>query len=244
MGGQFGGIARNPVAPEPARVNGRADMFNAIQSFEFQDHQPLLAQMYRLRARVFSEELGWEVSTSDGQEKDYYDSCNPVYLIWSDRTRRKLYGSLRLLPTTGPTLLYDVFRSTFPDDLNLSAPGIWEGSRLCVNADLIAVDLPDISVRDAFCLMLLALCETALKHGIHTLLSNYETPTRRLYKSAGAPLQELGSSDEFGRRPVCAGLFPVSIENRNRMRQAIGVSGTLLEPDINNRLTRFLNKAA
>lgn len=219
-------------------------MFATIEAHQWSDNFHILDQMYRLRAKVFVDELGWDVSVRDGLERDAYDDCNPVYLVWTDKNRRNLYGSVRLLPTTGPTLLYDVFRATFPDDLCLVAPGIWEGTRLCVNSRLLARDFPHITTRKAFCIMLLALCETALAHHVHTLISNFEPPTRRLYRAAGAPLHEIGSSNEFGRRPVCAGLFPVSPSIRDRMREAIGVNLSLLAPYINDVLGSGLRPAA
>ncbi|MEL6744573.1 MAG: acyl-homoserine-lactone synthase, partial [Pseudomonadota bacterium] len=141
-----------------------------------------------------------------------------------------LYGSLRLLPTTGPTLLYDVFRTTFPNNASLSAPGIWEGTRLCVDNDALARNGLNIDPRLAFCMMLLALCETALDHGIHTMVSNYEPPTRRLYTMAGAPIQEIGRSDGFGRRPVCAGTLEVSETVLATMQHRLGISERLMAP--------------
>ncbi len=219
-------------------------MFVTIETHEQPENLDLIDRMYRLRAKVFGSELGWDVSVVNGREADYYDRCNPVYLIWTDAGKRELYGSVRLLPTTGPTLLYDVFHDTFPGELSLSAPGIWEGTRLCVNEDAFAHRMPQVGKKTAFCLMLLALCETALKNHIHTLISNFEPPTRRLYRAAGAPLQELGSSDGYGRRPVCAGLFPVDKRTLDQMRSAIGVESTLLVADINDRLRSVMRAAA
>ncbi len=70
--------------------------------------------MYRLRKQVFVDDLGWSVEVRNGQEKDHYDDFGPAYLVWMNPTTRALYGSMRLMPTTGPTLLYDVFKDTFP----------------------------------------------------------------------------------------------------------------------------------
>jgi len=135
-------------------------------------------------------------------------------------------------PTTGPTLLYDVFRDTFPNNVSLTAPGIWEGTRLCIDEAALVRDLPEIDAKQAFCFMLLALCETALKFGIHTLISNYEPPTKRLYNMAGAPFTELGRADGYGRRPVCAGSFEVSKSVLITMRKRLGVEKPLLSTDL------------
>ncbi|MEL6948115.1 MAG: acyl-homoserine-lactone synthase [Pseudomonadota bacterium] len=213
-------------------------MFTIVENHNRHAHRDLIKRMYFLREEVFHNQLGWDVDSGPDGEIDIYDNNNPAYLIWCDEQRRTLYGSLRLLPTTGPTLLYDVFRSTFPNNVSLTAPGIWEGTRLCIDEAMVARDRPDIDARKAFCLMLLALCETALDHGIHTMVSNYEPPTRRLYKMAGAPLEELGRSDGFGRRPVCAGTFEVSEAVLSTMRKRLGVTERLMESSAPAQKTR------
>jgi acyl homoserine lactone synthase len=89
----------------------------------------LLDMMFRLRARFFHDRLRWDVQVADGKERDRYDDEGPVYIIYTDDLRTEVKGSLRLLPTTGPTLAADVFSDTLPDAVHLSAPTIWECSR-------------------------------------------------------------------------------------------------------------------
>lgn len=38
-----------------------------------------LAEMHRLRYRVFKERLGWEVQVSGGMEIDEFDALHPAY---------------------------------------------------------------------------------------------------------------------------------------------------------------------
>ncbi|CAN7522452.1 acyl-homoserine-lactone synthase [Rhizobium sp. LjRoot254] len=198
-------------------------MFITIQSHEYSKHAWLTDQMYRLRKRVFADQLNWDVPVVGEYERDGYDAMRPVYLVWCDDSKQKLYGSLRLMPTTGPTLLHDVFRRTFPADVDLMAPGIWEGTRMCVDEAAIQADFPEIDAGRAFCLLLLALCECAMAHGIHTMISNYEPQLKRIYKRAGAEVDELGRSDGFGKYPVCCGAFEVSDEVLVRMRTALKI---------------------
>jgi len=174
-------------------------MYLLIQAHEYHKHTELLDQSFRLRKRVFADQLGWDVSVSGHRERDRYDELHPGYLLWCGEDQRQLYGSVRLMPTTGPTLLYDVFRETFPDVCDLIAPGIWEGTRMCIDEDAIDRDFPDMRPDRAFCLLLLALCEAALANGINTMISNYEPHMRRVYQKAGAELDELGRSDGYGR---------------------------------------------
>lgn len=202
-------------------------MITVIQSHQFSDNSGLLDQIFRLRKKVFHDELGWDVKLRGAWEYDAYDEFGSAYLVWTDAHRKTLYGAIRLMPTTGPTLLYDVFRRTFPDKLSLAHPGIWEGTRMCVDEELLARDHPNISPGRAFCLLLLALCEVALAHGIHTLVSNYEPHMKRMYQKAGAELEEIGKADGYGKRPVCCGIFEVSERIRAAMREKLGVTEPL-----------------
>jgi N-acyl-L-homoserine lactone synthetase len=202
-------------------------MFITVEAHQYAQYADVLDRMYRLRKRVFVDELGWEVPVEDGLERDAYDGFGPAYLIWMNPETRAVYGSMRLMPTTGPTLLYNVFRDTFPEAAALSAPGIWEATRTCVDAEAIAADMRGITVNRAMGLLCLATGECALAHGIHTVVCNYEPHMKRVYAGFGAKLQELGRADGFGKRPVCCGLFSISESFVTGMRAALGHSEPL-----------------
>lgn len=196
-------------------------MYLLVQAHEYRKYADLLEQSFRLRKKIFADQLRWKVSVHGMHERDGYDDLHPAYLLWCDESLTQLYGSVRLMPTTGPTLLYDVFRDTFPDACDLVAPGIWEGTRMCVDEVAVVRDFPDMRPDRAFCLLLLALCEVALDNGIHTMISNYEPHLRRVYQKAGAEFDELGRSDGYGTFPVCCGAFEVSPRVLAAMRRKI-----------------------
>ncbi|KQS71779.1 N-acyl-L-homoserine lactone (AHL) synthase [Rhizobium sp. Leaf371] len=202
-------------------------MYLLVQANEYHKYAGLLEQSLRLRKRVFADWLGWKVSVSGLYERDHYDDLQPAYLLWCDEQRERLYGSLRLMPTTGPTLLYDVFRETFPEACDLVAPGIWEGTRMCVDETAIARDFRDMRPERALCLLLLALCEVALNNGIHTMISNYEPHMKRVYQRAGAQFDELGRADGYGRFPVCCAAFEVSPRVLAEMRLKMQITEPL-----------------
>ena len=221
-------------------------MFVIIQAHEYQKYAFILDQMFRLRKKVFADTLGWNVPVIGPFERDSYDSLCPAYLVWCDETRTRLYGGMRLMPTTGPTLLYDVFRATFPQAANLIAPGIWEGTRMCIDEEAISDDFPDVDAGRAFSMLLLALCECALDHGIHTMISNYEPHLKRVYRRAGAEVDELGRADGYGKYPVCCGAFEVSEHVLDRMRASLGIDTPLYTRYVPTRsvVTQFLEMAA
>jgi len=80
------------------------------------------------RHRVFVEQLGWPLHAQDGFESDQFDRTDTVYVAVEDELGR-IAGCARLLPTTQPYLLAEVF----PQLLNGSPvprdSGVWELSR-------------------------------------------------------------------------------------------------------------------
>lgn len=204
-------------------------MFITLQAHEYHKYPELMDQMFRLRKDVFADQLGWDVPVIGDYEKDHYDNCHPVYLMWCDDTATELYAVVRLLPTTGPTLLYDVFRKTFPNVVSLEAPGIWEATRMCMDMDKIKRDHSDMASGQASALMLLTMCETGIAHGIHTMISNYEPQMQRIYRRSGATFVELGRADGYGKYPVCCGQFEISQDVLVAMQSKLGITQPLYE---------------
>lgn len=90
----------------------------------------LLDGMFRLRHEVFYERLGWDVASLDGRERDFYDDCDPVYVISYVEGCQEVTGCCRLLPTDGPNMLRDVFSEMLHGGLAPCDPAVWELSRL------------------------------------------------------------------------------------------------------------------
>lgn len=68
-----------------------------------------LDEMYRIRYRIYVEQRKWmALSRADKREIDPFDTEEAVYLLGLDEAGLVTSG-LRLVPTTGPTLMRDVF---------------------------------------------------------------------------------------------------------------------------------------
>ena len=203
-------------------------MFMALQSDRYNSHRRLIDQMHRTRKQVFHDRLKWAVPVVGDIEIDEYDAMRPVYLIWSDETASQFVGCMRLMPTTGPTLLTDVFRKTFPENVSLCHPSIWEGTRTCLNDDALSRLHPDITPSRAFGMIMLAVCEWGLANYVGSIVTNYEPHLARVYRQAGVDIDEIGRSDGYGRSPVCCGLVEISVGLRDRMRGALQIDRPLL----------------
>lgn len=90
-----------------------------------------LAEMYRLRAKVFGERMGWEVAILSGMEIDGYDALSPHYMLVHDE-RDTLCGCWRIMPTVGPYMLRDTFGQLLHGQSAPVSPSVWELSRFAI----------------------------------------------------------------------------------------------------------------
>jgi len=183
-------------------------MIVVVEPYNAHEYSDLMDEMFRLRARVFRDRLGWDVQVADGRERDRYDNEGPVYLIYADDESLRVKGSLRLLPTTGPTVLADIFSDTLPDAVHLSAPTIWECTRFCLEDDILSRSHREEALI-ASTALIAALGEVAISAGIEAIVGNFDSTMLRLYRRIGCEVEVLGSTQRYGR-PVYLGLFPVS----------------------------------
>lgn len=183
-------------------------MVLVIEPHNARQYSDLLDEMFRLRARVFRHRLRWDVQVADGKERDRYDDEAPVYLIYTDSRAREVRGSLRLLPTTGPTVLADIFADTLPDAALISAPTIWECTRFCLDDEILnRGNREELSFVSA--VLIAALGDVAIKAGIESILGNFDSSMLRLYRRIGCEVEVLGSTQRYGR-PIYLGAFPIS----------------------------------
>ena len=155
----------SPIGPCRAAENPWeiSNMIVVVEAHNAEKHARLLEQMFCLRARIFHDHLGWDVAVKHGKERDKYDDQNPVYIIYTNDDGCEVKGSLRLLPTTGPTLVADFFSDTLPDAADLMAPTIWECTRFCLDENVWQKDKEEIVF--AATVLLVALGDLALREG-------------------------------------------------------------------------------
>jgi acyl homoserine lactone synthase len=91
-------------------------------------------EMYRLRARVFRDRMGWDVPTIAGMEIDGYDALGPYYMLIQNGDRH-VCGCWRLMPTEGPNMLKDTFPQLLDGQAAPVGRHIWELSRFAIETD-------------------------------------------------------------------------------------------------------------
>ena len=92
-----------------------------------------LLEMHWLRAKVFKDRMGWDVSVIGGMEIDGYDALEQHYLMARGK-HNSILACMRLLPTTGPYMLKDTFPDLLYGNSAPEIPTIWELSRFTVDA--------------------------------------------------------------------------------------------------------------
>jgi len=122
----------------------------------------VMRAMFEARKRVFVDLLGWDLPVLAGKyELDQFDDAHARYLILADAEQNHL-ASARLLPTTRPHILGDLF-AQLCDAPPPAGPNTWEITRFCLDRRLRAAERRHW--RDA---LVVALAQYALVHGIMT----------------------------------------------------------------------------
>ncbi len=125
------------------------------------DYEALLNEMHRVRKAVFVDRLGWDVPVVEGEyEIDQFDTENAVYLINIDEATGQHLASVRLLSSTKPNVLTDIFAALCQGGPPNSSD-TWEITRLCTSPGLPR----DVAARARHKLAV-ALVEYGLLHGI------------------------------------------------------------------------------
>jgi acyl homoserine lactone synthase len=185
--------------------------------------------MFRNRAETFSDRLGWEVVVKDGYERDVFDDANPLYLVSVDPDTDEYWGSLRLLPTTGPNMLRDVFPQLLDGEYIESAT-IWESSRICAAAAPGQPERSRSGVNYVLSELILGIGEVAVAAGLTQVVSVFDARIFRVLKAAGCNPQIIGTPQRIGGVMSYAGLFDTGEGPLKAFRAATGVEHSVLAP--------------
>jgi acyl homoserine lactone synthase len=185
-----------------------------------------LAQMHRLRYRVFKERLDWDVETSGDMEVDSFDALQPAYLLQSN-VRGEIGGCVRLLPTTGPNMLRDVFPALLDGQTAPASETIWESSRFALDVRIVSPKAP-CGISQATCELFAAMIEFGLARNLSDIVTVTDVCMERILRRALWPLRRLGEARRIGKSCAVAGYLEISTEALRKVRQAGGLSGPVL----------------
>ncbi|BCW88118.1 4-coumaroyl-homoserine lactone synthase [Alphaproteobacteria bacterium SO-S41] len=186
-----------------------------------------LDSMFRDRKTVFVDLAKWKGLTADGDhEHDQFDTDAAVYLIAAEPGTGRHLSSLRLLPTTGPNLLTDVFPHLCAGALP-AADDVWEVTRIC-----FAPHLRGGARKEVFKLIALAAAEVGLVYGLrqYSVMAYLSfLPEVLAMGWDHAPLGVPQQVDE--RDPVVAFTLTIDSETLRKFRTQWGVRAPVLHLD-------------
>lgn len=164
---------------------------------------PLSHQLAEYRYKVFIEKLGWELDTPPGIEQDQFDTPDTLYVIARGDNDR-ITGCARLLPTTSPYLLEEVF----PELLNgMPVPKenkTWELSRFTA-LDLDHMDSTQGQLSAETTLSLLdKVVEYAKQQGAERLISVSPLGVERLLRNTRYHFHRAGPPKVIDGYPLLA----------------------------------------
>lgn len=199
-------------------------MTTVLSKVDREKHPDLFNQMFRARADVFQRRLRWDVTVLNGLEVDRYDETeDPIYLVTLEQSQI-ISGSLRLLPTTGPTMLSNEFASFFTEPVDVRCPTVWECTRFCVHPSTLGCSAQrQVSTR-----LLIGLCELCLSSGVEQIVGVYESCMSRIYGRIGWVPTVLARACH---RDLSVGIWDVSEQALDVMRanlDRLKINGKLL----------------
>ena len=183
-------------------------MISIVTKDNAERHGGHLHQMHRIRKTVFKDRLGWDVAVSGELEFDEYDALGPSYLLSMDRYGA-VNGCVRLLPTTGPNMLRDIFPSFVTKAAVPRSERVWEASRFAVSGNTAAAEA---GVSQATYELLIGVLNFGLSNGISTIACVVDVRMERVLRRAGWQLERLGPARRIGNTIAMAGQLDVSAQ--------------------------------
>ncbi|NYH17183.1 acyl-homoserine-lactone synthase [Paraburkholderia bryophila] len=144
-------------------------------------------QLGRYRRAVFVEHMKWDLPSAGKpgtEEWDEFDRNDTTHVIGYTETRQ-ICGYTRLLPTTRPYLLAEVFPDLMSEPL-AGDPRIWEMSRFTTLHDNVAIDLQRMRQ------LLRIVFQYAICLEIQRLIGVAPVSMTRLYRRLGLELRAMG----------------------------------------------------
>jgi acyl-homoserine lactone synthase len=186
-------------------------------------HPQLAQQMYRRRYDAFVQGRGWrELESAPGMERDQFDTDQAMYLLSLD-PEGGIIGGLRLLPTTHPHLLSEIFPHLAGEAVP-AGPDILEMTRYFTVRDRSK----PAQMRRAAGELLCAMFEVCLQCDVRWITMAFDTFYLRRMRQNNWGETILGDPARYSDGTAVAIRVPVSIENLMRTRETHAIESAVV----------------
>jgi acyl homoserine lactone synthase len=202
-------------------------MIYVVDSLNQSTFTTLLDAMFRLRKRVFADRLGWDVQVTEGREIDLFDALDPAHVVSVD-DEGNVVGCMRLLQTTGPHMLADVFSSILDGEPPLRSSTVWEATRFCVDTQRLSRGRGRNTISYVTSEVMIGALEFAMAAGVQDAVAVIDPVMNRVMQRSGnAPYGYLGSAKPMGKVVALAALMDCSEERVASIRAFSGIHGNV-----------------
>lgn len=177
-----------------------------------------MSQILALRYRVFCEEKKWIPENQDKTDIDEFDELDVKHFACLDENGR-VVGYFRLLPTTGPYMLKDVFPILMGGKPCPSDARILESSRFVMDRNL-AQDRNGLgNIAKVTSALLIALFEYAEANDIKAVVSVCDTSVEKILRRSGLLTTRYAAPVKIGNCLAVAGYAEPSELNISRLKE-------------------------
>lgn len=163
---------------------------------------PIYKQMTEYRYSVFVNRLGWKLPCEGESETDQFDRTDTIYLAVAEQAG--VLGCARLLPTTSPYLLGEVFPELLHGQPIPSTPEVWELSRFSTmpaGGDRVA---PQHQLDGGFLPLLEVALKTARSRGARRLITVSPVGIERMVRRKGIRAYRAAPPVDYDGELICA----------------------------------------
>lgn len=166
-----------------------------------------LANIFRLRYQVFCEEKAWVSPESSGLDTDIYDTNETIHFAHINDSGL-VDGCCRLVPTTRPNMLGDIFLDLLAGEPAPNHPKVWEISRFAIDTRNLDVSFGSVSAITSE--LLISLFRYAISNNIQQIVAVTDTSFERVLRRAGLYTTRFAPPRQYHNCEAVAGYAYVS----------------------------------
>ena len=182
-----------------------------------------IVSMHRQRKAVFVDRARWKVPVVADQEIDRFDLLeHTLYLLAKDEPQGPVLASARLLPTSGPHLMQELYCESHRKGLP-SGRNVWEASRFCT--------APGIGSRsrrlNLLWQIICAVMENALAHGVDQVIFAANRALLPLALNCGWEAGIVGPAQNDGDDEFTAVAAAMTAQGLRNIRERYGIAAPI-----------------